>query len=116
MTRSRGEGAVVMRVRWGWLVGCAGARLLLAAPARALDPPADLPRYDLDIRLDTTQHVVRLRQRVTWTNGHRRPAAELVFNVYPRYKLPDKDLGLVAKTVELLRQDPAAALDTAGRS
>ena len=42
-------------------------------------------------------------------------ADELVFCVYPHYKIPDKDFGLLAKTVELLRQNPSDGLDPVGR-
>src|SRR4051794_13769758 len=87
------------------------AALAAGGPARALDPPADLPRYDLAITLDTNQPSVRLRERVTWTNRHQRPASELVFNVYPHFQPAKGDIPLLAKTVELLRQDPAASLD-----
>ncbi len=90
--------------------------LASAVPAGVLAPPPDLPRYDLAIRLDTTAHVATVKQRVTWTNRHARPADELVFNVYPRYKIDPKDITVIAKTVELLRQDPCVALDVEGRS
>lgn len=92
------------------------AALAAAGPVRALEPPADLPRYDLAIRLDTQKHIVIVREHVTWTNRHQRPAQEIVFNVYPRFKLAAQDVPIAAKTVELLRQDPAASLDTAGRA
>ncbi|HEY1377866.1 MAG TPA: M1 family metallopeptidase, partial [Gemmataceae bacterium] len=87
-----------------------------AADATPLAPPADLPRYDLAITLDTIGHTVLVRERVTWTNRHQRPAQELVFNVYPHFQPAKGDIPLLAKTVELLRQDPAAAVDAAGRA
>jgi hypothetical protein len=87
-----------------------------AGTVHALEPPPDLPRYDLDITLDTNNHTVHVRERVTWTNRHQRPASELVFNVYPRYRPPKGDIPLLAKTVELLRQDPSAAVDAAGHA
>lgn len=89
--------------------------LILTLPAAALEPPAGLPRYDLVIDLDTTGRLVRVAQRVTWTNRSAKPADELVFNVYPHYKIPDKDFGLLAKTVEILRQNPSENLDAEGR-
>jgi hypothetical protein len=103
-------------MRRPWLLLIVGSWLVPAAPARAAEPPPDLPRYTLTVRLDTTQHTVLVRERVTWTNRHQRPTNELVFNVYPHFKLPDGDVALVAKTIELLRQDPGVALDTAGRA
>ncbi|MFO0809834.1 MAG: M1 family aminopeptidase [Gemmataceae bacterium] len=87
-----------------------------SASAGVLAPPPDLPHYDLAIRLDTSAHVATVRQRVTWTNRSSRPTAELVFNVYPRYKIDPKDITVIAKTIELLRQDPRVALDVEGRA
>src|SRR5215475_4131062 len=71
-------------------------------PSEAL--PAWLPRYDLDIHLDVAGHEVRAHQTVTWINRHERPTDELVFNAYSHYKIPDEDVGKLAKTLELLRQ------------
>jgi Peptidase family M1 domain len=84
--------------------------LMTATPVRAQTPPADLPRYDMAIRFDTKQKIVTLRERVTWTNRHARPADELVFTIYPLYTMPSKDLAVLAKTVELLREAPSVAL------
>jgi Peptidase family M1 domain len=102
-------------MRRGWLIGVllAGGT---AAPARALEPPPDLPRYDLAVRIDPGRHTVQVRERVTWTNPRERPAHELVFNVYPRYQIAEKDTVLLAKTVELLREHPGVALDPLGRA
>ena len=86
-----------------------------ATSARALEPPADLPRYNLAVRIDPENRVVRLHERVTWTNRSKTPASELVFNVYPRFQLQEKDLAVIAKTIELLRESPSAALDIVGR-
>jgi Peptidase family M1 domain len=85
--------------------------------ARAADPgpppehlPAWLPRYDLDVRLDVQGHTVRVRECVTWINRHRQPSRELVFNAYTHYQIPDGDVALFAKTLELLRQAPSEGL------
>ena len=75
----------------------------------------DLPRYDLAVRIDPANRLVKLHERVTWTNRSKTPATELVFNVYPRYQMPEKDLAKIAKTIELLRESPSAVLDTVGR-
>src|SRR5579871_2806072 len=93
----------------------AGVCLLAGRAVRAGEIPPDLPHYDLAIRIDTNTHCVQVHERVTWTNRHQRPADELVFCVYPHYKIPDKDFGLLAKTVELLRQNPSDGLDAVGR-
>jgi hypothetical protein len=82
--------------------------------ARAGDPPAWLPRYELAIRLDVDKHLVTATERVTWTNRHQRPARELIFNAHARYAIPAKDIGLLAKTLELLRIAPSEAMSFAG--
>ncbi len=64
--------------------------------------PAWLPRYDLDIQLDVDKHEAKVHQRVTWTNRHQRPATELVFNAHSHYTAPDGEIGLLAKTLEIL--------------
>src|SRR3954471_13568640 len=89
---------------------------LAAGPVRALEPPPDLPRYDLAVTLDAAAHTVQVRERVTWTNRHLRPAGELVFNVYPHFQIAKAKVPLLPKTVELLREDPSVAMDPAGHS
>src|SRR5262249_55517949 len=55
-------------------------------------------------------------QRVTWTNRHARPAKELVFNAHSHFQVPDSDIGLLAKTLEILRMSPREALDSKGQA
>ena len=102
----------------GWRVcRCALAVLLLAilTPSLAFaDLPPWLPRYDLDIRLDVAQHRAVVSERVTWTNHDARPAANLVFNAHAHYCVPSDQIGLNAKTLELLRLAPSEAIDTNG--
>jgi hypothetical protein len=85
--------------------------LLLRAASASADIPVWLPRYDLDIRLDIDQHWAHVRQRVTFTNRHQRPAGELVFNAHSHYQVPDADIGFSAKMLEILRLMPSDALD-----
>ena len=50
--------------------------------AAAEPPPPHLPRYDLDLTIDTAKHTARLRERVTWTNttktGRQPPRLQLL--------------------------------------
>jgi hypothetical protein len=87
---------------------------VLPAP-HELPPPPDclppyLPRYDVDIDLDIPGHQARVCLKATWTNPHPCPTRQLVFNAHSRYVVPDKDVGLVAKTLELLRVAPGEAM------
>jgi hypothetical protein len=77
--------------------------------------PVGLPRYDLDIRLDTAGRLVTFRETITWTNPAAKPAESLVLNFYPLYRVPNGDTLLLAKTLELLRLDPSAGIDPKGQ-
>ncbi len=88
--------------------------LVAAAPGRTQDVPPWLPLYDLDVEVRTHEHCVRVRQRVTWTNRHERPAREMVFNAHSHYSVPDADVGFLAKTLELLRVTPNEGIDFDG--
>src|SRR5690348_13024062 len=79
-------------------------------------PSPNLPRYYLDIQLDTNEHTALVRQRVVWTNCQPRPATELIFNAHSHYQLPDKDVGMTAKIFEILRMMPSEALDFDGHA
>ncbi len=91
-----------------WLLGSASA----GPPAI----PAGLPEYELDIHLNLEQHEAKVRERVTWTNRHGLPTQELVFNVHSHFKLPDDQIGVTAKILEILRMAPSEALDTEGHA
>lgn len=91
----------------------------LAVPASfAGEPavPAHLPRYDLDITLDTAAHRATIRDRVTWTNPTHKPVTNLVFNFYPHYRVPEGEYVLFAKTLEMLRMQPSLGIDRSGRA
>jgi hypothetical protein len=77
-----------------------------ASGVRAGSPPAWLPRYELDLRLDPTTRTMHGVQRVTFTNHQKLLAAEVVFNAHGRYTIPDKDVGTFAKIIEVLRLAP----------
>lgn len=93
--------------------GRAGAQetLPVPRPVEAAGPPAWLPRYDVAMRIDVAGHVVHVHQRATWTNRHRRPAHEVVFNAHSHYKPPDDQIGFLAKMLEILRMTPSDVLD-----
>src|SRR5262245_38045368 len=102
-----------------WVVGVA---LLAGLPvaghviAGGQPTPPCPPRYDLDVHIDVHQHRVQARQLVTWTNPQSTPTQELVFNVFSHYKIPKKEIGLLAKTVEILRMAPSESLDFKGQA
>lgn len=98
-----------------WLFVCLLVLLGLTAPANA-DIPAWLPRYQLDIQLEIDQHLALVHQRVTWTNRHACETNKLIFNVHSHFKLPDKDVGITAKMVEILRMMPSEAMDLDGHA
>jgi hypothetical protein len=87
----------------------------LGGPAQAA-PSANLPRYQLDIQLDTDKHTAFVRQRVTWTNCCVRPTAEVTFNAHSHYQLPDKEVGMTSKIFEILRMMPSESLDLEGHA
>jgi hypothetical protein len=90
------------------------AGLLLVAVGWVRGDTVDsLPRYDLSIELDSDHlHLAHVRQLVTWTNCAHHPAKELVFNAHSHYQIPAADVGLLAKTLEILRMSPTDSMDT----
>jgi hypothetical protein len=94
-----------------------GLLLALAVPtARAAECPAWLPHYDLDIRFDLEHHQALVRERVSWTNRGPCAVKEMVFNVHSYYKIPAKDVGFLAKMLEILRLAPSEGLDFEGHA
>jgi hypothetical protein len=108
------RGLSYLRLRLCFALGL----LALAAFAGSAQtaPPANLPRYYLDIQLDTDAHTAVVQQRIVWTNCCSRPAAELIFNAHSHYKLPDKEVGMTAKIFEILRMMPSESLDFEGHA
>src|SRR5437773_1534735 len=104
---------MIVRRTLPWLVMVAGLQIAPAA-ARAGGVPTWLPRYDLKLRIEPAERLVTVTERVTWTNRHKRPANELIFNAHSHYAIPDKDVGLLAKMVELLRMAPREAMNFDG--
>lgn len=88
--------------------------LLSAVPASGQSIPPWLPRYDLDVHIDVEGHHVRVRERVTWINHQPRLAHSLVFNNHAHFTIADKDIGLLAKMLEVLRLAPSDAFDFEG--
>ena len=97
-----------------WFVAVVLAFAATVRPAQAGEPPAWLPRYDLDIHLDTAQRAGKVTERVTWTNMSQKPVTEIVFNAHAHYTIPGKDIGFLAKTLEILRMAPKEAMSFDG--
>jgi hypothetical protein len=86
--------------------------LLCAAPtALAAGLPTWLPRYDVNMDVDVAGHKVGVQMRATWTNPYPTPTDRLVFNAHSHYVVPDSQVGLMAKTLEILRVNPGEELD-----
>jgi hypothetical protein len=110
---------VSRRLAGALLRGALGTSVLLSwlgrpAPAAAGPPPPWLPCYHLDIHLGVGEHRVAVHERVTWTNPGGRPTDRVVFNVSSHYSIPDKEVGFLAKMLEILRLAPSEALDFEG--
>jgi hypothetical protein len=88
--------------------------LLLPASAARGEVPPWLPRYDVDIQIAPQDHLVVVKECITWTNPHQVPTDRIVFNAHSAYTVPDKDIGLLAKSLEILRLAPKDALDFKG--
>jgi hypothetical protein len=86
----------------------------LPASIAASEVPGWLPQYNLDLKIDLHQRRVWGVEKVTFTNRHDRPATNLVFNAYSRYKIPEEDSVKLAKTLELLRSNPSDGIDWIG--
>ena len=90
------------------------AALLSVASALRAEAPPGLPRYDLRIVLDTKERSAQVREIVTWTNRSTAATKQIVFNAHAHYEIPDKDIGFLAKSVEILRLNPKEALNFDG--
>jgi hypothetical protein len=99
-----------IRQRPALLIGLLALCLATSMEARAGSVPSWLPRYDVQMELDPAATTARVSMRATWTNHTRRTTHELVFNAHSRYVVPDKDVGLMAKTLEILRMNPSEVL------
>lgn len=88
--------------------------LMLPGSLFATDIPSWLPHYHLDLKLDLARKRLWGVSKITFFNRHERPATELVFNAYSRFKIPEEDSVLLAKTLELLRSNPSDGIDWQG--
>ena len=93
-------------------------------PAAALPPaivrarpvvPPDLPVYEIKAKLDLGRKILQSSERVSFKNRTSQPTSEVVFHIYPRYKVPESDKLILSKTLEVLRLSPEEAMDTQGR-
>jgi hypothetical protein len=77
--------------------------------------PDGLPRYSLNVRLDTACRKATAKQTVVWTNAGIAPTQELVFHVIPRHKPNPRQQMLFERTIESLRMDARESFDREGR-
>ncbi|HMB02856.1 MAG TPA: M1 family aminopeptidase [Isosphaeraceae bacterium] len=103
------------RVEGAPLVRASGQGVYASPQDRGLAIPAGLPRYDLEARLDLQAKKVVARERVRFTNRTNVATRELVFHVYPRYRVADQDKPKLMRTMEVLRLSPDESLDAQGR-
>jgi hypothetical protein len=82
----------------------------LGLPVPVITLPAYLPRYRVEMELDTIAHLVHVRQEATWTNPQATPTQQLVFNAHSHFVVPDDQIGFMAKTLEILRVPAGDAL------
>ena len=54
--------------------------------------------------------MVEVHQKATWTNRSDSPVSKIVFVTHSNYIVPDSDIALMAKTLELLRLNPGDSL------
>ncbi len=86
-----------------------------AANAETAPPwPSWLPHYEVNIDLDLAGHRAHVQLRATWTNPQPIPTRQLVFNAHSRYVVPRGDIGITAKTLELLRLAPSDGMGVKG--
>jgi hypothetical protein len=93
-----------------------------AAPAPAPRPeiippdlPPGLPRYEMDVRLDTAARTAEAVQKVTFTNRSAKPVENLVFHVYPRFRPPPEAYKDFARLAMFFKISPADFVDRQGR-
>ena len=82
--------------------------------SRAGEPPPWLPRYHLNFKLDPTKRFLEGTETVTWTNNSKVAVEKIVFNAHLRYTIDDKEIGTLAKTLEILRLAPSEAFSFDG--
>ncbi len=86
-------------------------------PANAQDipaVPAGLPRYDFRAVLDIKTLKLAAHEKVVYLNRTPVPQTEIVFHVYPKFRVPADGKLKLAKTLEVLRLGPDEAIDPKG--
>jgi hypothetical protein len=107
-----------VRLRWSRIVRAVALAALVAggrAQGAEPEPSARLPRYHIDLTIDTAKHKAWLKERVTWTNTTKSVVNHVAFNFYPHYRVPEGDYIHLAKTLEMLRLQPSLGIDRNGR-
>lgn len=80
----------------------------------ALVIPEGLPRYEFQAVLDIKALKLAAAQKVTYTNRTQAVQSEVVFHVYPKFRVPADGKLKLAKTLEVLRLGPDEAIDPKG--
>src|ERR1019366_6687115 len=102
------------RLRGTIWIGPLLALLSVASPVWPQSPPTTLPRYDLGIVMDVPNHLVHVREIVTWTNTSKLPVKEIIFKAHAHYSIPGKDIGFLAKVAEIIRMSPKESMSFDG--
>lgn len=78
-------------------------------------PPEWLPRYSMDVDIDTGCQHIRAKQTVAWTNPAPIATDEIQFHVYSRHRPSKEQLTVYERTLESFRLDPRVGIDKVGR-
>lgn len=76
--------------------------------------PPGLPEYEIDATLQIDKLRVQARQSVVYQNRTDQNQSEIVFHVYPKFRVKPENKLKLAKTLEVLRLGPDEAIDPKG--
>ncbi len=67
---------------------------------------AELPRYEIDAKIDTTSHKISARQKVTFTNNTDKELSEIYFHIYPNRKYSESEKRFLARYAAYFKINP----------